>query len=223
MNRLRLGILISGRGSNMLAIADAIQRGDLDSQIALVVSNNPDAAGLETARRRGLPTAVINRRDGRSREARHDEMASRLDAAGIGLVVLAGFDEILSAQFVERFGGRMMNVHPSLLPAFGGGMHAQRDALEHGVKVSGCTVHFVTRELQRADEGPIILQRTVPVHDDDTEETLADRILIQEHLALPEAIGLFAAGRLRIEGRRVRLLPAPVGVSGPPPSSAIIG
>lgn len=205
MTALLVAVLISGRGSNMAAIDDAIRSGLLDARIVLVLSNNPAARGIELARERGLPLAIVNRRDGRTRAERHHEILERLSSSGVELVVCAGFDEILTDEVTDAYAGRILNIHPSLLPAFGGGMHAVRDALAFGAKISGCTVHFTTVDL---DNGPIVVQRSVPVEEDDTEETLAARILEQEHLALPEAIGLFASGRLLVEGRRVRVLPA---------------
>ena len=201
--QLKLGVLISGRGSNLRAIAEAIRRGDLPASIEIVISNRANAPGLEWAQRAGLRTSLLTREDLARREQRQEAMRRLLDAAGVGLVVLAGFDEVLVDGFVEAFAGRIMNVHPSLLPAFGGSMKAVQAAYDYGVKVSGCTIHLVTREV---DGGPIILQRAVDVRDVDTAETLAERILAEEHLALPEAIRLFAEGRLKIEGRRVRIL-----------------
>ena len=200
---LKLGILISGRGSNLRAIAEAIGRGDLPASIEIVISNRANAPGLAWAQRAGLRTSLLTREDLPAREQRQEAMRRLLEAAEVGLVVLAGFDEVLVDQFVEAFAGRIMNVHPSLLPAFGGSMKAVQAAYDYGVKVSGCTVHLVTREV---DGGPIILQRAVEVREVDTAETLAERILAEEHLALPEAIRLFAEGRLQIEGRRVRIV-----------------
>jgi phosphoribosylglycinamide formyltransferase 1 len=201
----RLGVLISGRGSNLLAILREIERGELRADVALVVSNRPEAPGLEHARQRSIPTVFVDRRSGEPRAARHAAIRAALDTARVDLVVCAGWSEIFVPEFVAAYDGRIINTHPSLLPAFGGGLHAHADALAYGVKVSGCTVHFVTDEL---DSGPIILQRAVPVLEDDTPETLSARILAEEHVALPEAIRLYSEGRLRIEGRRVRVLPA---------------
>jgi phosphoribosylglycinamide formyltransferase 1 len=158
---------------------------------------------LRWAQEHRLRTSLLSRDDLAQRATRQAVMRRVLEAAEIELVVLAGFDEILTDDFVAGFEGRIMNVHPSLLPAFGGSMRAVEAAYEHGVKVSGCTVHFVTRDL---DNGPIVIQRAVNVRDVDTVETLAERILVEEHLALPEAIGLFGAQRLQIDGRRVRIL-----------------
>ena len=200
---LRLGVLISGRGSNLRAIHEAIERGELAATIEVVVSNRAEAAGLAWAREAGLSTSVLTRDDLPKRDQRQAAIRVVLEAAEVGLVVLAGFDEILQTSFVDAFAGRLMNIHPSLLPAFGGSMHAVQAAYDYGVKVSGCTVHFVTNEV---DCGPIVVQRPVEVREVDTPETLAERILAEEHVAYPEAIRLFAAGRLRLEGRRVRVV-----------------
>jgi phosphoribosylglycinamide formyltransferase-1 len=199
---LRLGVLISGRGSNLRAIAEAIGRGQLDARIELVVCNRAEAGGLAWAQAEQLRTSLLTRSDLPARAQRHAAMRAVLESAEVELVVLAGFDEVLTSDFVRAFDRRIINIHPSLLPSFGGTMRAVREAYDYGVKVSGCTVHFVTDSL---DAGPIVLQRPVEVREVDTVETLAERILAEEHLALPEAIGLYAAGRLRIEGRRVRL------------------
>lgn len=196
---MRIGILISGRGSNMVALADAVREGRVPrAEIAVVLSDKPSAAGRVRARDRGLQTALVERR-GRSREEHEREIISRLRAHGVELVCLAGFMRLLSPCFVEEFRGRVLNIHPSLLPAFPG-LDAQRQAVEHGVKFSGCTVHFVDETL---DGGPIITQRVVPVLDSDTEETLAARILAEEHKAYPEALALVCSGDYEIVGRRV--------------------
>ena len=195
----RIAILISGRGSNMVALADAISSGSIpNAEIAVVVSDKPNAGGLQLARDRGLKTAVIERR-GRSREEHELEIVAVLQAHQIDLVCLAGYMRLLSPCFIAEFRGRILNIHPSLLPSFPG-LDAQRQALAHGVKVSGCTVHFVDDTL---DGGPIIAQRTVPVLDDDTEETLSARILEQEHKLYAEALRLVLEGNYEIAGRRV--------------------
>ena len=199
MTAHRLGILISGRGSNMLAILDQIDAGRLDATVAVVISSEPDAAGIAAARARGLECVVVDHRKSRTREDHDRRMAGILEKAGVRLVCLAGYMRLLSPWFVERFGGRILNIHPSLLPAFPG-LDGQRQAIDHGVKVSGCTVHFVVTEM---DAGPIVLQAPVPVRDDDTPETLAARILREEHRVYSEAIRLFFEGRLTIAGRRV--------------------
>jgi phosphoribosylglycinamide formyltransferase-1 len=191
----------------MAAVADAISRGDLCADIRVVISNNPEANGIGLALARGLRVEVVDRGDGRSRDARHKEIVDILRRADTELVVCAGFNEILTSAVTAAYPDRIINTHPSLLPSFGGGLHAQRDALEFGAKVTGCTVHFVTADL---DNGPILVQRAVNVLEDDTEESLAARVLVEEHRALPEAIGLIAAGRVSIDGRRVRIRPEPV-------------
>ena len=198
---IRLGILISGRGSNFVAIADNIAKGKLAAQIAVVISNQPDAAGIAAARERGLKCVVLPSR-GVKREEHDRAVASALREAGAELIILAGYMRLLSPWFISEFAGKILNIHPSLLPAFPG-LEAQRQALEYGVQVSGCTVHFVDEHL---DHGAIILQKTVPVLPTDDEHTLADRILVEEHIAYSEGIALVASGKYRIEGRRV--LPA---------------
>lgn len=203
--RLRVGVLVSGRGTNLQALLDAQARDELSGEVVVVVSNVPGAPALERAARARVPTRVLPRSAFPTRQAQHCAIADCLAAFAVDLVVLAGFNRILDPLVVERFAWRIINVHPSLLPAFAGTLHAQAEALAYGVKVTGCTVHFVTNEV---DGGPIILQAAVPVLEDDTVETLAARILREEHRLLPEAVRLFAAGRLRIEGRRVRILPA---------------
>lgn len=199
--RLGVGVLVSGRGTNLQAIIDAVETGRLPIEVRLVLSNRADAPALDRARRHGAPTSVVRRGDHLDRLSQQREMARLLRLAGVGLVVLAGFSAIVGPGLLDAYPGAIINIHPSLLPAFPGSLHAQRDALEHGVKVAGCTVHFVTEEI---DAGPIILQACVPVEEMDTVETLADRILKEEHRILPEAIRLFAERRLSIEGRRVR-------------------
>ncbi len=194
-----IGILISGRGSNMRAILDRIAAGDLAARVARVISNEPKAAGLQAARKRGVETLVIDPRASPTREEHDRKMAEALEAKGVRLVCLAGYMRLLSPWFVERFEGRILNIHPSLLPSFPG-KDAQRQAIEAGVKISGCTVHFVD---EHVDSGPIVLQETVPVLDDDTPDTLAARILEKEHVAYGRAIALYFSGRLRIAGRRV--------------------
>ena len=195
----RVGILISGRGSNMTALADAVAgRRVPGARISLVVSDKPLAAGLDAARARGIETAVVERR-GRTREEHEREIIGVLHERGVELVCLAGFMRLLSPCFVGEFRGRVLNVHPSLLPAFPG-LDAQRQAVEHGVRVSGCTVHFVDESL---DGGPIITQRAVAVEDSDTEATLSARILAEEHRAYPEALALVVGGRYEVTGRRV--------------------
>ena len=196
----RLGILISGRGSNMMALVEGCASGRIAAGVAVVLSNRADAPGLAWARARGLDTAVLSHRDYPDRETHDRAVVARLREASVEWVCLAGYMRLLSAQFVAAFPNRILNIHPSLLPSFPG-LHAQRQALEYGVRVSGCTVHFVDTEL---DHGPIVLQRSVPVHDDDSEDDLAARILEQEHLAYPEAVHRLVTRAWRLEGRRVR-------------------
>ena len=186
IQRARIGILISGRGSNMVALADAVNDGRIaDAEIAIVISDQPKAAGLRKATERGIETLVIERR-GRQRAEHDREVVAALVARKVELVCLAGYMRILSREFIETFSGRILNIHPSLLPSFPG-LDAQQQALKHGAKVTGCTVHFVDENL---DGGPIIAQRIVPVHDDDTVETLSARILIEEHKLYPEVVSL---------------------------------
>ncbi|HEX8503426.1 MAG TPA: phosphoribosylglycinamide formyltransferase [Pyrinomonadaceae bacterium] len=196
---MRVGILISGRGSNMVALADAAGAGRVPgARVVLVLSDKAGAPGLEHAAERGIETAVVERR-GRTREEHEREVAGHLKERGVELVCLAGYMRLLSPYFVGEFRGRVLNVHPSLLPAFPG-LDAQRQAVEHGVRVSGCTVHFVDETL---DGGPIVAQRVVPVLDTDTPDTLSARILVEEHAAYPEALALVCSGRYRVAGRRV--------------------
>jgi phosphoribosylglycinamide formyltransferase-1 len=194
----RLGILLSGRGSNFEAIASQVADGRLKAEIAAVISNRPEARGLEIARERGLPAMVMPSK-GVARQDYDRSVVAELRKRGVDLVCLAGFMRLLSAEFCRAFPLRILNIHPSLLPAFPG-LDAQKQALEQGVKISGCTVHFVDEQL---DSGPIILQAVVPVLDDDTEETLSARILAEEHRIYSEAIRIVLSGRWRIEGRRV--------------------
>src|SRR3972149_35654 len=202
MPRIRVGVLASGRGTDFQSLVDARDRGDLDVDLAVLVCNVPGAPVLERAKKAGVPAVVVDHRAyGKDRVAFETELVKVLKESRVDLVVFAGFMRLVTEQFIGAFPGRIMNIHPSLLPAFPGA-HGQRDALAHGARVSGCTIHFVDASL---DDGPIILQKAVPVRDDDTEETLAARILEQEHVFLPLAVRLFAEGRLRIEGRRVRI------------------
>jgi phosphoribosylglycinamide formyltransferase 1 len=195
---VRLGILISGRGSNFEAIANNIARRKLDAEIAIVISNRAAAPGLEIARQRGIPIRIIPSQ-GLDREAYDKLLIDELRTHEVELVCLAGFMRLLSANFVRAFPNRVLNIHPSLLPAFPG-LDAQRQALEHGVKITGCTVHFVDEFL---DSGPILIQAAVPVLDGDTVESLSARILVQEHVIYSQAIQAIEDGRVTIEGRRV--------------------
>lgn len=197
MNR-RLGVLISGRGSNLQAIINAIQKRSLDATIAVVVSNRADAAGLVRAREAGIESISINPREHADRDSYDRALADALRQRDVGLVCLAGFMRLIGRPLLDAFPNRILNIHPSLLPSFRG-LDAQRQALEHGVKVSGVTVHLVTADL---DAGPIVLQAAVPVQEGDTVEALAARILIEEHRIYPEAIRLVLANDWRVEGRR---------------------
>jgi len=197
-----LGILLSGRGSNFVAIADSIDAGRIsDARIAVVISNKPDAAGIAAARQRGLNALVIPSK-GRPRAEQEREVVAALNQYHADLVCLAGYMRLLSPWFVQQFPRRILNIHPSLLPAFPG-LEAQEQAFAYGVKVSGCTVHFVDEEL---DHGAIIVQKTVPVLDSDDEHTLAARILEQEHIAYTEAINVVLGGKYEVKGRRLREL-----------------
>jgi len=198
-NPLKLGVLISGSGTNLQAIIDAIARRELNAEIRLVISNRADAYGLERARQAGIRTMVIDHRRFPSREAFDSQLVAELNSAGVELVALAGFMRLLSSVMLQAFPNRIMNIHPALLPAFPG-LHVQQAAVEYGVRFSGCTVFFVT---EGVDDGPIIIQAAVPVYPDDTGEELAARILAQEHRIYPRAIALFEQGRLEVSGRRV--------------------
>ncbi|MBV8729329.1 MAG: phosphoribosylglycinamide formyltransferase [Acidobacteriia bacterium] len=193
----RLGILLSGRGSNFAAIAGNIANGSLDATIAIVISNRPEAPGLVVARNRGIPAEALPSR-GMDRESYDRVLAETLRREQVDLICLAGYMRVLSAGFVREFRNRILNIHPSLLPAFPG-LDAQRQALEYGVKVTGCTVHFVDEYL---DAGPILIQAAVPVFDDDGVENLSARILAEEHRIYTEAIRMVLTGGYRIEGRR---------------------
>ena len=198
----RLGVLISGRGSNLQAFIDAIRDGRLDATIAIVISNREHAQGLTRARDAGIETLVLSHRAWASRDEYERALVRELAARNVNLVCLAGFMRILAGPIIDAFPNAILNIHPALLPSFPG-VDAQRQAFEHGVRISGVTVHLVTREL---DAGPIVLQRAVPVNDDDTADTLAARILAEEHRAYPEAVEIVLKGNWTIEGRRfVRL------------------
>jgi formyltetrahydrofolate-dependent phosphoribosylglycinamide formyltransferase len=207
---IRIAILVSGhgRGSNMAAIIDACQRGEIDGQVVLVIGTRREAPALQRASEKGVPTRVISPRN-LSEEEYAQRLLHALGEAKADLVCLAGYMRLLPTPVVQAYAGRVMNIHPALLPLFGGkgmyGEHVHRAVLDSGMKVSGCTVHFVD---EHYDTGPIIVQRCVPVEEEDTWETLAARVLVQEHQAYVQAVKLFAQGRLRIEGRRVRILPS---------------
>ncbi|MHB0886183.1 MAG: phosphoribosylglycinamide formyltransferase [Bacillota bacterium] len=201
---INLGVLASGRGSNLQAIIDACEGGPLHGQarVAAVVSDNPGAQARERATRHGVPAVVVERRAHKGREAYERAVVAALRERGVDLVCLAGYMRLVGRGLLEAFPGRVVNIHPALLPSFPG-LEAQRQALEHGVKVSGCTVHFVD---EGTDSGPIILQRAVPVHEADDVESLSARILEEEHRAYVEALALYASGRLVVTGRRVHIL-----------------
>lgn len=194
-----IGVLVSGSGTNLQAIIDQIEAKHLDAKIEVVLSNKADAYGLVRARNHGTATEVLDHKQFPSREAYDQAVVDILRSRGVELVVLAGFMRLLSPVFVKAYSNRIMNIHPALLPSFPG-LHVQKKAVDHGVRFSGCTVHFVNEE---CDEGPIIIQAVVPVFPDDSEDSLAARILNQEHRIYPRAIQLYAEGRLRVEGRRV--------------------
>lgn len=195
----RIAVLISGRGSNMVSLIEAARAADFPAEIALVLSNRPDAGGLERAREAGIATAIVDHKTHATRESFEQAMDAVLVEHGIEFVCLAGFMRVLTDWFVERWAGRMVNIHPSLLPLFRG-VHTHRRALEEGVLVHGCTVHFVVPEL---DAGPIIAQAAVPVIPGDTEESLAARVIVQEHLLYPQALRMICNGSARLESGRV--------------------
>jgi phosphoribosylglycinamide formyltransferase-1 len=197
--QVSIGVLVSGNGTNLQSLIDAVEAKKLDAKIELVLSNKASAYGLVRARNHGIPTEVLEHKEFSSREAYDQAVVDLLRGRSVELVVLAGFMRLLSPAFVRAYSNRIMNIHPALLPSFPG-LHVQKKALEHGVRFSGCTVHFVNEE---CDEGAIIIQAVVPVFPDDTEETLAARILKQEHRIYPRAIQLYAEGRLHIVGRTV--------------------
>lgn len=201
--RLRLGVLASGGGTNLQAIIDRCQDVHFPAEIAVVIANNPDAGALERARRAGIPARCINHRDFTGREAFDAALATALQEAGVQLVVLAGFMRIITKVMLDAFPQRIINIHPALLPAFPG-LHVQQQAIDYGARFSGCTVHFVDGGV---DTGPIIIQAVVPVLPDDTADTLAARILEQEHQVYPRAIQLLAQGRVSVEGRTVTIDP----------------
>ena len=198
---LRIGVLASGRGSNFQAIARAVESRSIPATLAVLVTDRADARAVDIARAHGIEALCIDPRDHWGREAHEAQVIAALDERGVGLVCLAGYMRLLSGAFVKHFEGRLLNIHPALLPAFPG-LHAPRQALQYGVKVAGATVHFID---EGVDTGPVVLQAAVAVGEDDTEEALAERILAEEHRIYPEAIRLVAEGRLSVEGRRVRI------------------
>jgi phosphoribosylglycinamide formyltransferase-1 len=203
LTSFRVGVLVSGQGTNLQALLDAARAPDFPAHVVLVGCNRAEAPAIVRAEAAGVSVCLADRAALPRRVERQRMLQQGLEAAGVDLVVLAGFDEILGPEFVAAFAGRMLNTHPSLLPAFGGTMHAVARALDAGVKVTGCTLHLVTDEI---DAGPILLQRCVEVLDDDTPASLQARIQRQEHRLVPEAVRAFAEGRVRIEGRRARVI-----------------
>ncbi len=199
MKELDIAVLVSGRGSNLQALIDACADPDFPARVACVISNRPDAYGLERAKKAGIPTRVVDHTGFESREEFEDALDEAIKGYDVGLVCLAGFMRILTPDFVNRWRDRMINIHPSLLPAFRG-LHTHERVIETGVRISGCTVHFVTPEM---DDGPILIQAAVPVHEDDTVEALADRVLAMEHRIYPEAVRLVATSKVRVVGARV--------------------
>jgi phosphoribosylglycinamide formyltransferase-1 len=199
--KVPVGVLVSGNGSNLQSLIDHIEQGRLDAEIRIVLSNNPDAFALERCRKHGIPTAVVDHREFNSRELFDSRIIEILTAAGVDLVVMAGFMRILSPVFFRAFPMRIMNIHPALLPAFPG-IHVQQKAVDYGAKFSGCTVHFAD---EGVDSGPIIIQAVVPVYDEDDAESLAERILKEEHRIYPQAVQYYAEGKIEIEGRRIRI------------------
>lgn len=195
----KLGVLVSGRGTNLQAIIDAIETGPLKARIAVVLSNKKDAPALEKARSHGIEALWVDPKQHAGKKEYDQALVQELKTRNIDLVCLAGYMRILKPEFIRAFEGKIINIHPSLLPAFPG-LNVQQQAIDHGVKFSGCTVHFVNEQL---DSGPIILQAVVPVHDTDDAHSLAERILIQEHLIYPRAIQMIAENRLHIENRKI--------------------
>jgi phosphoribosylglycinamide formyltransferase-1 len=206
MRRIRIGVLASGGGTNLQAIIDACERGEIDGDVAVVVSNVPEAYALERARKHGIDAYAFPHK-GVAREQHEQDIIDCLEQHQVDLVCLAGYLRMMTPLIIRKYAGRMMNTHPALLPAFGGkgmhGLYVHQAVLDYGCKVSGCTIHFVTEEV---DGGQIILQKSVPVLEDDTPETLQERILKEEHKLFPRAIELFAQGKLKIEGRKCRVL-----------------
>ncbi|MFA5846003.1 MAG: phosphoribosylglycinamide formyltransferase [Thermodesulfovibrionales bacterium] len=198
---LKAGVLASGRGSNFQAIIDAIEKGNLKASIELLITDNPSAFAIERAKKHNIKYLFINPREFAAKDVFFSRIADELKAKGVELVILAGFMRIVRKPLIAAFPGRIMNIHPALLPAFPG-LHGQKQALDYGVKISGCTVHFVDEGM---DTGPVIIQAAVPVLPDDTEDTLSERILSFEHRIYPEAVRLFAEGRIEIDGRKVKI------------------
>ncbi|HCC68959.1 MAG TPA: phosphoribosylglycinamide formyltransferase [Nitrospiraceae bacterium] len=196
---ITLGVLASGRGSNFQAILDNISSGFLKAKVAVLISDNPKAYALERARKHGIEALYINSKDFKDKDSYYFRIADELKNRSVGLVILAGFMRIVGKPLIEQYRNRIMNIHPAILPSFPG-LHGQKQASDYGVKISGCTVHFVDEGI---DTGPIIIQAAVPVYDDDTEESLSERILKHEHRIYPAAIKLFSEGRLEVKGRKI--------------------
>ncbi|MDA8105690.1 MAG: phosphoribosylglycinamide formyltransferase [Nitrospiraceae bacterium] len=215
MGHLEIGVLASGRGSNFQSIIDAVERGYLQVSLRVLVTDNPAAFAIDRAKNHGIEHLVMRPKEFASREEYFERIAAELKRRGVDLVVLAGFMRIVGKPLIDAFRHRIMNIHPALLPSFPG-LHGQRQALDYGVKISGCTVHFVDEGM---DTGPVIIQAAVPVRDDDTEDSLSARILGFEHKIYPEAIRLFSEGRLNVAGRRVLVKGADIeetGLTHPP-------
>jgi phosphoribosylglycinamide formyltransferase-1 len=214
--RLGIGVLVSGSGSNLQSIIDHIEKGQIQAEIRVVISNNPDAYALERAKKHGIPAVVVRHQDYPERDDFDNRMIESLKSFGIELVVMAGFMRVLTPLFLKAFPMKVINIHPAILPSFQG-LHGQQKAFEYGVKFSGCTVHFAD---EGVDTGPIIIQAVVPVYDTDTVEMLAERILKEEHRIYPQAIQWYAEGRLEVAGRKVRVKDHPpmkgVSLHNPP-------
>lgn len=208
MAKKRIAALVSGQGTNLQAIIDSIERKEFAAEIAVVISNIKDAYALERAKNHNIPTAVINHKDFKNREGFEQALINELDGREVNLICLAGFMRVLTPFFVNHYKNRIMNIHPALLPAFKGlyGHQVHEAVIKSGAKFSGCSVHFVTEDV---DGGPIIVQRMVPVNDDDTPDNLADRVLVEEHKAYSEAIKLFIENRIKVEDNRVKILEKP--------------
>lgn len=198
---LKIGVLASGRGSNFQAIIDEIEAGRILAKIEILIVDNSDAYAIERAKKHGIPYMYINPKEFKTKEVFYEKIRDELLSKGVELVILAGFMRIVKKPLLDAFPNRIMNIHPALLPSFPG-LHGQKQAVDYGVRISGCTVHFVD---EGVDSGPIIIQAAVPVHPDDTEDSLSERILKLEHKIFPEAIRLFAEGRLEVHGRKVKI------------------
>lgn len=210
MNTLKIGVLASGRGSNFQSIVDSVESGHLNAKIVLLLTDNPGAYAIERAKKHGIEHLVMKPAEYRSRDIYYEAVARKLNDRSVGLVALAGFMRVVGRPLLDAFPNKIMNIHPALLPSFPG-LHGQRQACDYGVKISGCTVHFVDEGM---DTGPIIIQAAVAVKDDDTEDSLSERILKYEHKIYPEAIKLFSEGRIEVVGRKVTIKDAVAGDKG---------